>query len=115
LRPDDRPPQVRTLTFPALSAGIVKDQELVWAKSFGFANLEERITATPGTPYHLASLTKPFAAAIIMQLVEEGTLSLDDPVSEYGVYLESPGTIRVKHLLSMTSDGNPGEAYRMLP
>jgi CubicO group peptidase (beta-lactamase class C family) len=47
-----------------------------------------------------------------MQLVEEGTLSLDDPVSKYGVQLESPGIIRVKHLLSMTSDGNPGEGYQ---
>jgi CubicO group peptidase (beta-lactamase class C family) len=100
------------LKIPGFSAGIVKDQELIWTKGFGFADLEEQIEATSDTPYHLASLTKPFAAAIIMQLVEEGTLSLDDPVSAYGVQLDSPGVIQVKHLLSMTSDGNPGEVYR---
>jgi CubicO group peptidase (beta-lactamase class C family) len=99
------------LKIPGFSAGIVRDQQLIWAKGFGYADLMNRIEATPETPYHLASLTKPFAAAIIMQLVEEGTLSLDDPVSEYGVRLESPGIIRVKHLLSMTSEGNPGEGY----
>ena len=99
------------LKIPGFSAGIVRDQQLVWAKGFGFADLEEQVEATPGTPYHLASLTKPFTAAIIMQLVEEGTLSLDDPVSAYGVQLESLGIIRVKHLLSMTSRGNPGEGY----
>jgi CubicO group peptidase (beta-lactamase class C family) len=99
------------LKIPAFSVGIVRDQQLVWAKGFGFADLEEKVEATPGTPYHLASLTKPFAATIIMQLVEEETLSLDDPVSDYGVQLESTGIIRVKHLLSMTSRGNPGEDY----
>ena len=46
-----------------------------------------------------------------MQLVEEGKIKLDDPVSKYGVQLESEGVIRVKHLLSHTSEGNPGERY----
>ena len=67
------------LKIPAFSAAIVQDQELVWAKGFGYADLENKVEATPDTPYHLASLTKPFAATIIMQLVEEGLLNLDDP------------------------------------
>ena len=67
------------LKIPAFSAAIVQDQELVWAKGFGYADLENKVEATPDTPYHLASLTKPFAATIIMQLVEERVLNLDDP------------------------------------
>jgi CubicO group peptidase (beta-lactamase class C family) len=47
-----------------------------------------------------------------MQLVQEGKIKLDDPISKYGVTLESDGVIRVKHLLSHTSEGNPGEKYR---
>jgi len=47
-----------------------------------------------------------------MQLVQEGRVRLDDPVSKYGVTLESEGVIRVRHLLSHTSEGNPGEQYR---
>jgi CubicO group peptidase (beta-lactamase class C family) len=47
-----------------------------------------------------------------MQLVQEGKIKLDDPVSKYGVTLESEGIIRVRHLLSHTSEGAPGEAYR---
>ena len=46
-----------------------------------------------------------------MQLVQEGKIKLDDPVSKYGITLESEGVIRVKHLLSHTSEGNPGARY----
>jgi CubicO group peptidase (beta-lactamase class C family) len=99
------------LRIPGLSAAIVKDQQLVWARGFGYADLEKQIPASPETPYHLASLTKPFAAVILMQLVEEGKLDLDDPVSMYGIELNSPGVIRVRHLLTHTSEGTPGLRY----
>ncbi len=46
------------LKIPALSAAVVKDQKVVWAKGFGSADLENKIPATEHTPYHLASLTK---------------------------------------------------------
>src|SRR5262245_65512548 len=99
------------LKIPALSAAIVKDQKVVWAKGFGYADLENKIPATEHTSYHLASLTKTFASTILMQLVQEGKVKLDDPVSKYGILLESEGVIRVKHLFSHTSEGNPGEGY----
>jgi CubicO group peptidase (beta-lactamase class C family) len=100
------------LKIPALSAAVVKDRKVVWAKGFGFADVENKIPATEHTSYHLASLTKTFASTIVMRLVQEGKIRLDDPVSKYGVALESEGVIRVRHLLSHTSEGNPGEAYR---
>jgi CubicO group peptidase (beta-lactamase class C family) len=100
------------LKIPAYSAAIVKDQKVIWAKGFGFADLEKKIPATEHTTYHLASLTKTFASTILMQLVQEGKIGLDDPVTKYGINLEGPGIIRVKHLMSHTSEGNPGENYR---
>ncbi|MFN2512235.1 MAG: serine hydrolase [Pyrinomonadaceae bacterium] len=100
------------LKIPALSAAIVKDQKVLWAKGFGFADVENKVPATEHTPYHLASLTKTFASTILMQLVQEGKIKLDDPVSKYGITLESDGVIRVRHLFSHTSEGNPGESYR---
>ena len=100
------------LKIPAYSAAIVKDQKVLWAKGFGYADVENKIPATEHTPYHLASLTKTFASTILMQLVQEGKIKLDDPVSKYGITLESDGVIRVRHLLSHTSEGNPGEQYR---
>jgi CubicO group peptidase (beta-lactamase class C family) len=90
----------------------VKNQKVIWAKGFGYADVENKIPATEHTPYHLASLTKTFASTILMQLVQEGKIKLDDPVSKYGIMLESDGVIRVRHLLSHTSEGNPGEQYR---
>jgi CubicO group peptidase (beta-lactamase class C family) len=99
------------LKIPALSAAVVKDQKLLWAKGFGYADPEKKTPATEHTPYHLASLTKTFASTVLMRLVQDGKVRLDDPVSKYGINLESDGVIRVKHLLSHTSEGNPGEHY----
>jgi CubicO group peptidase (beta-lactamase class C family) len=105
--------QLRELMkIPAFSAAIVKDQKILWAKGFGCADLENRIEATPNTPYHLASLTKIFASAVIMQQVEQGLVGLDDPVSNYGINIKSQGIVRVKHLMSHTSEDPPGSFYR---
>src|SRR6201991_4386701 len=69
------------LKIPAYSAAIVKNQKVIWAKGFGYADVENKIPATEHTAYHLASLTKTFASTILMQLVQEGKINLDDPVS----------------------------------
>ncbi len=90
----------------SLSAVISKDQSIVWSETFGGdASLADT------TVFHLASLTKPIASTVILQLVDEGKVSLDDPVSKYGINITSPGTVLVKHLLSHTSEGSPGSRY----
>lgn len=101
----------KDLKIPAYSAAIVKNQKVIWAKGFGYADVENKIPATEHTAYHLASLTKTFASTILLQLVQEGKVRLDDPVSKYGIVLESNGVIKVRHLFSHTSEGNPGEQY----
>ena len=104
--------RIRTdLKIPGFSAAITKNRKIVWAKGFGLSNKERGISATPETVYHLASLTKPFAATIIMQLIEENKLTLETPISDYGIDLGTQGVIRVKHLLSHTSEGVPGSHY----
>ncbi len=100
------------MKIPGMSAAVVKDGQLVWARGLGFADVENQIPATPKTPYHLASVTKTFAAVIIMQLVQEGRLSLDDPVSRYGVSLPEGDAVLVRHLMSHTSEGTPGQRYQ---
>ena len=98
--------------IPALSAAIVKDQHLIWAQGFGHADPHRNLEARPDTAYHLASLTKPLSAVVVMQLVEEGKLSLDDPVSKFGIRVDSPGTVRVRNLLNRTSQDVPGSDFR---
>ena len=102
----------KDLNIPGMSASIVKNRQLVWAKGFGYADVNGKIPARPTTSYHLASLTKTFAAIIVMQLVEDDLLGLDNPVSNYGINIEGPGIVRVKHLLTHTSEGIPGEEYK---
>jgi CubicO group peptidase (beta-lactamase class C family) len=100
----------QALKIPGMSAAIVQDQELVWAKGFGYADLDNQVAATPDTPYGLASVTKPVAATLIMGLVEKGLIDLDAPVSQYGVHLENPA-ITVRHLLTHTSEGVLGTVH----
>ena len=100
-----------TAHISAISVAIARDQSIVYSRGFGLADIAEQRPATPATVYHLASLTKPFASVVIMQLVEEGRVSLDDPISKYGINLQSSGIIRVRHLLSHTSEGSPGTSY----
>ena len=97
----------------AITAVIASGQNVVWVKPYGLADVSAQRQAADTTVYHLASLTKPFAATVLLQLVEQGKVSLDDPVSTYGINLTSPaGTvIRVRHLLSHTSEGVPGTKY----
>jgi CubicO group peptidase (beta-lactamase class C family) len=99
------------LKIPGLSVAIVKDQDLLWAKGFGFADLENRGPATPDTLYSIASLTKTFAATLVMQLVEQGKLDLAEPVSHYSTDFRDD-SVRIKHLLSHTSSGTPGERFQ---
>jgi len=102
-----------TSHIPAITAVISNGQQIVWVKAYGLSDLVAQRPAADTTVYHLASLTKPFAATVLLQLVQEGKVSLDDPVSMYGINLTSPaGTvIRVRHLLSHTSEGVPGTTY----
>lgn len=98
--------------IPAITAVITRGQDVVWVRAFGTADLATGRLATDTTVYHLASITKPFASVVLLQLVQEGKLSLDDPVSKFGVALQSSGTVRVRHLLSHTSEGVPGTTFR---
>ena len=66
----------------SLSVGVAKDGRVVWAESFGLADREAGRTATPDTPYLLASLSKSVGATALMTLVEGGSISLADPVNE---------------------------------
>ena len=100
----------RLLKIPGMSAAIVKNQELIWAQGFGFSDYEHKVPATAATPYEIASISKTFGATLLMQLVEQGKVSLDDPMSKYsGEYKDD--SIRVRHVLTHTSEGTPGNRY----
>jgi len=75
--------QIAYRGLPGIAVGVVSDQELVWKKGFGFADLESHTPMTAATKFRMASHSKLFTATAIMQLRDAGKLRLDDPVAKY--------------------------------
>ena len=69
--------------LPALSIALVDDQKIVWARGFGFADPQAKKPATAETVYRVGSVSKLFTDIAVMQLVEQGELDLDAPVTKY--------------------------------
>jgi CubicO group peptidase (beta-lactamase class C family) len=68
---------------PGASLLVIKDGKAVIRSSYGYADLEKRIKATPATDYRLASVTKQFTAAGILLLSQDGKLRLSDPIRKW--------------------------------
>ncbi len=107
--------QIAYRELPGVVVGVVADQELVWAKGFGLADLASGRPMTPQTKFRMASHSKLFTATAIMQLREQGRLRLDDPVSDHLPWFAfKPAApddppITIEHLLTHSS-GLPREA-----
>jgi CubicO group peptidase (beta-lactamase class C family) len=73
----------RSAGLPSLSVSIVRQQELVYARSFGLADRKTTRPATPDTLYRIGSITKVFTTTLLAMLRDRGTVRLDDPVANY--------------------------------
>ncbi len=69
--------------IPGISVAIVKDQQLVWSKGYGFADMEKKVPMDAGTLCSICSISKLFTSVAVMQLWEQGKIRLDDSVSMY--------------------------------
>lgn len=69
--------------IPALSIALVDDQRVVWSRGFGSEDAAGRRPATAQTVYRVGSVSKLFTDVAVMQLVEQGAISLDAPVQQY--------------------------------
>lgn len=107
--------QIAYRGLPGVAVGVVADQELVWARGFGLADVEARRPMTPATRFRMASHSKLFTAIAIMQLREQGRLGLDDPVSKHLPWFQVKAAapddppITIEQLLTHAS-GLPREA-----
>lgn len=68
---------------PGVSAILVDEKGVLWARGFGYADPARRVRATPETVYQVGSISKLVTATAVMRAVEQGQLALDAPVQTY--------------------------------
>lgn len=66
-----------------LVAGVVRHGKIVYLESMGWQDIEQATAMRDDSLFQIRSMTKPITSLAVMQLVEAGLISLDDPVSRY--------------------------------
>ncbi len=96
------PEMMREAKMPGFALAVINDGETIYAEGFGARDPKQNLPTTPDTLFGIGSITKSFVAIAILQLVEDGKLRLDDPVSKHiPLGLGLPGKpITIKHLLT---------------
>lgn len=79
---------MRSHELPGLAVGVVVDNEVVYARGFGVKSIEAQEPISMTALFHMASISKPFVATAMMQLVEQGRVQLDAPVVAYIPYFK---------------------------
>jgi len=95
-------------SIPGFAIAVVHNQKVVYAAGFGVRNLQNKNNKiTPQSLFHMASITKPFVATSVMQLVEKGKIDLDSPVVNYLPYFrlndDRYARITIRQMLSHVS------------
>ncbi|HEX4562769.1 MAG TPA: serine hydrolase domain-containing protein, partial [Gemmatimonadales bacterium] len=88
---------------PSASLAVVRDGKVVYAQAYGDAKIEGHVAATTSMRYSIGSISKQFCAGAVLLLVQDGKLSLDDPVSKYLPDLTRASDVTIRQLLSHTS------------
>src|SRR5690606_8526194 len=99
-----------------LAVVVVKDNKLIYNKSLGYSNLEEKTPLKDDNIFRIASISKSFTTSALLKLVEAGKISLQDNVSDLiGFPVVNPNfpdkIITLEMLLSHTSSMNDSQKY----
>ena len=90
--------------IPGMSLAVLRDGKVVKEESYGVASVELNVPVTPDTSFVLASMTKVFTASAVMLLVQEGKITLDEPVAEILPQMPAAWSrITIRNCLSHTS------------
>jgi CubicO group peptidase (beta-lactamase class C family) len=95
---------------PGMSAIVTLNDSIVYEHYFGYADIDRNILVDSTTVFHMASLTKMFSAAAIMN-VEDHDLFVEEPISKYLTDKPIPDSIKIKHVLTHTSQGEVGRHF----
>jgi CubicO group peptidase (beta-lactamase class C family) len=103
------PALMKLYRIPGCNIALVKDGEIAWIQSYGYADLASARKLTADTPMSVQSITKSITAWGVMRLVEKGLIDLDAPVLQYLKSWQIPSSnyptekITIRQLLSHTS------------
>jgi D-alanyl-D-alanine carboxypeptidase len=93
-----------TGNIAGMAVAVIKGRDTLLMKGYGMADLENQIPVTAQTVFRIGSITKQFTSSAVMQLVEQGKVSLDDEMTKYIPSYPTRGRkILVRHLLNHTS------------
>lgn len=91
-------------TTPGLAVAVARGDRVVFQKGYGMTGVENGWPIHGDTIFRVGSLTKQFTAAAVMRLIEQGRLSLDDPITRFLPNYPMQGhLITIRHLLNHTS------------
>jgi N-acyl-D-amino-acid deacylase len=105
------PDLMRKHSIPGAAVAVLREGKLIYARGFGYADVENKTPVQPDALFRIASVSKTLTAVAIMKLVEEGKLDLDDHVAPFIAHLTpAPGSavdprweqITIRHLLNHT-------------
>ncbi len=84
---------------------ISQNNDIIYKKSFGYADMEHQKKNTENSIFNIASVTKPLTAVGIMKLVEDGKLTLETPINTYfpSFIPDFSKSITIRHLLNHSS------------
>ncbi|NHF58047.1 serine hydrolase [Flavobacteriaceae bacterium TP-CH-4] len=89
---------------PGLTVLVAKNDDILYRKAFGMANMELKVPMKPENVFELGSITKQFTAVAILMLMEQGKIDLLDPITTYVPDYPMQGKqITIHHLLNHTS------------
>lgn len=88
---------------PGMVVAIGREDQVVFARGYGLANLEDEVAVTVDTVFPIASITKQFTAAAILLLAEEGKVGLDDPLSRFVPEVPQAHRVTVAQALVQTT------------
>ena len=87
---------------PSVAIGVAKNGKLVFAKAYGYRNLDDKVPADADTMYGIGSNTKQFTAAAVLLLRDAGALDVDAPVSRYLPAMPHGREVTIRNLLTHT-------------
>lgn len=99
--------QKEAFDIPGMAIGLIKNGKVVYSNAHGVQGLDTKVPMSTKSIFHMASVSKPFVATAIVQLVEKGNIDLDEKLTFYLPYFKMADSrykdITIRHMLNHSS------------